>query len=491
MYSSTQQHIPSTQRSCVTTGEYAFLRSAKNELGLQRLFLPIFTVLFMAFSSASLAVTEGVGLYIGSFDPPTNGHREIVLRSALKANLKNVYISVNRGGKNSSKDYRWGLGERLSMVRSMFRGASIRVVVLAEPVEGRVALAHQLTELHKKPLRGIFGADTLEKNYAIFKKIPGFEYIAVSRPGYELPQLPKGTIVHNLDSPGNISSTNVRKMLAEGVRDIPELHPALESFIYKNNPLEAPPKGAESAFNVVYVDFQKKIVKQLPKLGIEALPAPTYNPQQTVEGQKEKIVRAVLSLTDESNRWRALTRGQKTVETYHRSYPIKDTRKAGFFLGSFDPISKGQIAAINKAIKVMDLKVVYFSPLTESRKPITYPILGRIAALELIKDKVVTEARILPSSSLLEAVEVVDRLNDRHAGKVVAIFGETVFEANYQRMSNIKGLEFGMFTFGEKVPTNIPQGVTVIKTDSSIKGVYEEVIQLSYRSKTPPEAIAR
>ena len=140
----------------------------------------------------------------------------------------------------------------------------------------------------------------------------------------------------------------------------------------------------------------------------------------------------------------------------------------------------------------MDFKVVYFSPLTESRKPITYPILGRIAALELIKDEVVTEARILPSSSLLEAVEVVDRLNDRHAGKVVAIFGETVFEANYQRMSNIKGLEFGMFTFGEKVPTNIPQGVTVIKTDSSIKGVYEEVIQLlSDRSKTPSEAIAR
>ncbi|MFT6254987.1 MAG: nicotinic acid mononucleotide adenylyltransferase [Granulosicoccus sp.] len=478
MHSSTQQHISNTQQPCLTTGKHVCLRPAKNISHLQRLLLPVLACLFMAFSSASSAVTEGVGLYIGSFDPPTQGHREIVLRSALKANLKNVYISVNRGGKNSSKDYRWSLGERLSMVRSMFRDTSIRVVVLAEPLEGRVALAHQITELHKKPLRGIFGADTLEKNYAIFKAILGFEYIAVSRPGYELPQLPDGAIVHKLDSPGNISSTNVRKMLSEGVRDIPELHPAVESFIYKNNPLNTPAKGAESAFNVIYVDFQKKIVKQLPALGIEKLPEPAYNPQQTTEGQKEKIIRAVLSLTEKNNNWRVLTRGQQTVETYHRSYPIKDTRKAGFFLGSFDPISKGQIAAINKAIDVMDLKVIYFSPLKESRKPITYPVLDRIAALELIKDKIVVEARILPSRSLLEAVEVVDRLNDRHSGKVVAVFGETVFAANYQRMSKIKGLEFSMLSFGAEAPTNIPLGVTLIKTDASIQGVYDNVTQL-------------
>ena len=147
------------------------------------------------------------------------------------------------------------------MVRSMFRGVSIRVVVLAEPLEGRVALANQIGRLHKKTVRGIFGADTLLKNFQIFKEVPGFEYVAVARPGYELPELPAGTVVHTMGSPGDISSTNARKKLAAGVRNIPELHPSVEALIYKNNPLLPPQKGAETAFNVIYVDFQNKLQK--------------------------------------------------------------------------------------------------------------------------------------------------------------------------------------------------------------------------------------
>jgi hypothetical protein len=53
-----------------------------------------------------------------------------------------------------------------------------------------------------------------------------------------------------------------------------------------------------------------------------------------------------------------------------------------------------------------------------------------------------------------------------------------VFAANYQRMSKIKGLEFSMLSFGAEAPTNIPLGVTLIKTDASIQGVYDNVTQL-------------
>ena len=240
MLNRVRQQLPITRPPLAKLGtQRVHSRAMKTARPMRRLLAPVFVYLFLFGSLAGAAVTEGVGLYIGSFDPPTLGHREIVLRSALKTNLRNVYVSVNRGGKNSTKDYRWGLGERLSMVRSMFRDTSIRVVVLAEPLEGRVALAKQIAEHYNKPLRGIFGADTLVKNHTIFKILPEFEYIAVSRPGYKLPDLSAGTVVYSLESAGDISSTEVRKKLADGVRNIAELHIDVETFIYENNPLRA------------------------------------------------------------------------------------------------------------------------------------------------------------------------------------------------------------------------------------------------------------
>lgn len=454
--------------------------------------LASFVILFSQASLGSATLKDGVGLYVGSFDPPTMAHREIALRAALKANLKSLYISVNRGGKHSSKDYRWSLGERISMVRSMLRDTSIRIVVLEQPIEGRVALAHYLTSLHEEPLRGIFGADTLEKDYEIFKALPEFEYIAVSRPGYALPTLPAGTIVHNLDSPGDISSTEVRKKLAQGTRNIPELYPAVEAFIYTDNPLDVTPPGEELRFDKLYTTFQRGFTKQFPSLGIGTLEQPPFNPHQTLDGQKEKVIRAVLRLTDKDNQWPVLTAAQQTIETYHRTFPLNDARKAGFFLGSFDPISKGQIAAINEAIDTLGLEVIYFSPLEKSRKPMVYPILDRMAALELAARHVKAPVRVLPSRTLLEGAEVVDWLNDKHSGGVTAVFGEPVFEANYQRMSSIKGLEFAVFSFGNTPQGPLPAGVIRIVTDPSITGTFNEVQEfLTDRSHSQPSQIAQ
>lgn len=491
MQTTKQRYKEITQPRSPGSDKFTPSESGSIRARLRGVIAALFASYCLLLSPLSLAVDEGVGLYIGSFDPPTQAHREIVLRSALKANLRTIYISVNRGGKHSSKDYRWSLGERISMVRAMLRSASIRVVVLQEPMEGRVALAHHISELHPQPLRGIFGADTLEKDYEIFKVVPGFEYVAIRRPGYEIPELPKGTIVHSFDSPGNISSTEVRKKLSQGQRNIPELHPAVESFIYKNNPLAAPDKDAKSLFHRRYADFQEHFVRQLPELGIENLAEPEFNPHQTVEGQKEKIIRAVLPLSRDSDRWAVLTGAQKTLETYHRSYPLEDSRKAGFFLGSFDPISKGQIASINKAVELLDLDLVYFSPLEASRKPITHSILDRMAALEIIKAKVNVEARIVPSRSLQESVEVIDRVADRHAAGVVAVFGDNVFDANYARMSRVDGLEFAAFIFDKATASALPEGVVQIPTDSRIRGVYNEVTQLllDRRKALPASAV--
>ena len=454
--------------------------------------LASFIILFSQASMGSSALKEGVGLYVGSFDPPTMAHREIVLNAALKANLKNIYISVNRGGKHSSKDYRWSLGERISMVRSMLRDVSVRVVVLEQPIEGRVALAQYLTSLHEKPLRGIFGADTLEKDYEIFKVLPKFEYIAVGRPGYAIPTLPAGTVVHSMDSPGDISSTEVRKKLAQGTRDIPELYPAVEAFIYSDNPLDSTPPGEASRFEELYTAFQQGFSKLFPSLGIGTLAQPPFNPHQTLDGQKEKVIRAVLPLTDQDNQWAVLTAAQQMIETYHRTFPLHDARKAGFFLGSFDPVSKGQIDAINQAIEALELEVVYFSPLQKSRKPMVYPILDRMAALELVADRVKAPVRVLPSRTLFEGAEVVDWLNDKHSEGVTAVFGEPVFEDNFQRMSSIKGLEFAVFSFGNTPENPLPAGVTRIVTHSSITGTFTDVQQfLTGRSDNQPSQIAK
>ena len=127
-----------------------------------------------------------------------------------------------------------------------------------------------------------------------------------------------------------------------------------------------------------------------------------------------------------------------------------------------------------------------------SRKPIDHPILDRIAALELVRDRIAVETRILPSRTLIEAAEVVDRLNDRHSGNVVAVFGETVFAANYARMSDINSLDFAVFTFGDRPSLDFPTGVTRIEIDRAIQGVYSDVTRLlDERSEMTGKAFAK
>lgn len=71
-----------------------------------RYFYSLFTCFFFSLSlygdnskKETLMQNITVGIYSGTFDPPTNAHNHIIRSSLKNLNLKRIYVIVNKNGK--------------------------------------------------------------------------------------------------------------------------------------------------------------------------------------------------------------------------------------------------------------------------------------------------------------------------------------------------------------------------------------------------------
>ncbi|MFH1619695.1 MAG: hypothetical protein ABIG11_07290, partial [bacterium] len=78
----------------------------------------IFLFLFPAVTAPvrALVPAGNVGVFGGSFDPPTLAHKEIIETAIDKYNLRKLYLLLNLGGQ---KNYKASASEREAMLRLM------------------------------------------------------------------------------------------------------------------------------------------------------------------------------------------------------------------------------------------------------------------------------------------------------------------------------------------------------------------------------------
>jgi nicotinic acid mononucleotide adenylyltransferase len=103
--------------------------------------------------------SELIGIYTGTFDPPTNAHKEIMLMALEKYHVDQLNIYINVSG---TKDFKTSYLERLEMINGMLGAKASRVKiqpVLQENKEDVIAKVD--TDVHTVQFSGQDSFDTM------------------------------------------------------------------------------------------------------------------------------------------------------------------------------------------------------------------------------------------------------------------------------------------------------------------------------------------
>jgi cytidyltransferase-like protein len=165
------------------------------------------------FPYAEKSINQRIGWYPGSYDPPHNGHLNIIETAIRELDLDTIYITVNG---MTNKEYKSSIAERVRMVKAMVKGRfpNVNVVVSVEPMHGKRPLIKNFMDLHgQNNVHAIFGSDTLQLNWGRMGDIDGFKYVLMSRPGYKADTkgVDQSRLVYVNGGPGVFSSSKVRE----------------------------------------------------------------------------------------------------------------------------------------------------------------------------------------------------------------------------------------------------------------------------------------
>ncbi len=158
-------------------------------------------------------------LFIGSFDPLTWAHLEVVKAGLRQLQVEEVVFLVNSA---SGKDYSASVQERVEMLRLAARSElpdPLRFVVLPEPPEGKRNFAISLA---KKSQEGVVfqiaGDDVQAKAQELFQNLEAVKTYILPRLDSEGKTAPLAKGFHELkiESPSNLSSTLVKQFRLSG-----------------------------------------------------------------------------------------------------------------------------------------------------------------------------------------------------------------------------------------------------------------------------------
>ena len=98
-----------------------------------------------------------IGIYSGTFDPPTLAHNNII-RSAIKhLNLDKLYIFVN---KNGEKNYKCSARQRVEMLECMLNDIQDKVIIIDQCSDKKYQDYLMLKKCIHQPVINITGYDS-------------------------------------------------------------------------------------------------------------------------------------------------------------------------------------------------------------------------------------------------------------------------------------------------------------------------------------------
>lgn len=205
----------------------------------------IFIFCFFVFSISKKAQGSNVGVYTGTFDPPHNGHIELVKKSIKLLNLDKIFIIPNVESGHKSKTspyiYRKAMTEIAfkNIPQALISDREIEKAFIDSDVDGVIK---HISTLYPKTqqIALIMGIDSFLRFKDVKGKIP-FPNLTVyvsRRAGETLKSLPEQTDnirtqwLEDSAETTNYSSTKTRKAIQEG--KVPKnLPPEIFNFIQK------------------------------------------------------------------------------------------------------------------------------------------------------------------------------------------------------------------------------------------------------------------
>ncbi len=450
----------------------------------------------------------------------TKGHVLTAITAGRKLNLKRIVISVNH---NTSKNPKASVLEREAMLELAFKPfrEEFEIIILPEPLEGRLALGRYYNKLYGERVVGIFGTDTLVRNYNMFFGEEYFELAEVERPNsggtsetleelvpmvrsissrqerlpytIELPDEKAPFLLdrefknklHKLSAPAGsvgLSSSLARALIekqassVEISRVIPEsvYHYAHEKNHYRQRKIDI--EAVTKEFETYKVELLRRLRKHavFDAFDPALITLPDLAETQSPEAIRDVYVRVVVeNINRVSPQLKYLIRriSDQYFERETLWKPLYQEKKTGLYMGSFDEINQAQIKTIEESLKQISLEriiVGVFDISPNPNKVIKNSAGARLALtqerLSHLGDRVIVT--LLVKDDLLETIR---DLCARHKHPVSIILGENVFDSISTKLVGVQNLKYAYVPFDTSGVMRAPEGVDIIKVfdDSS------------------------
>lgn len=245
-------------------------------------------LLFLLLNTVLLSHDITIGVYSGTFDPPTLAHNHIIRSSITYLKLDKLYIFVN---KNGEKSYKCSAKQRVEMLENMLKDIQDKIVVIDQFSDKKYHDYLMLKKCIHQPITGIVGYDSYVRRMSLPQEMRiEFDAIAII-PRFEAQSsaLELESIAFMLPLNLNIlhgtSSTEVRRKIAVNSYENIALHDSVLAYIIKHNLYQNNSDKAAQYEEAYYAYIGKKFV---------TISIPPFDPQASVEAWNENFYKWIL-----------------------------------------------------------------------------------------------------------------------------------------------------------------------------------------------------
>jgi len=138
------------------------------------------------------------GVYIGSFDPASAIQADVVEAALTLGDVEHITVGVLT---SSARPLKLPLPERMRQAKRLFRRFGNRVTVVTAPaLEHSADFIRAIRNEQLEPLLAVFGANVFVGNYERLRSMDNIRYAVAPMDGVQMPELPEGSIVLELNS---------------------------------------------------------------------------------------------------------------------------------------------------------------------------------------------------------------------------------------------------------------------------------------------------
>lgn len=238
---------------------------------------------------------ELIGIYTGTFDPPTNAHKEIMTLAIEKYHVNQLNIYINISG---TKDFKTSYQEREAMISGMLGKHSSKVKIIPVLQENKEAIIAAVDEAPGIQTIQFSGQDSFDTMPPDVVRARNRRWVVIPRGDSEV-NIPENSNVDVLNPIDDTSSSQIRKLIAENRLDEANIDPFVADYIRKNHlyvPLEG--RAAEiklGMYEKVFIQYMKELKGLRPDLNLEDVVLPKYLPEQSMSAWPTKFTNLIMT----------------------------------------------------------------------------------------------------------------------------------------------------------------------------------------------------